>query len=94
MAYIGHRCGCGHTDLNHSRDAKKALCTANGGRSCGRGCRTNPKSQVLPTWDHKGRPVERVVPPGEGLATPTGNDGVRTCNCDSCKALYAELAPA
>jgi hypothetical protein len=66
-------------------------CTAKAGLSCGRGCRKNPRPELAPTFDCGGRRIERIVPPGEGLATENGNSGVRTCDCDACKALYAEL---
>jgi hypothetical protein len=49
---------------------------------------------VAPTFDARGRRIERIVPPGEGLATETGNSGVRTCGCDACTTLYAILTGA
>lgn len=89
MAYIGHRCGCGHMDIHHKPDAARSACLANGGKSCGNGCRKNPKASVAPSFDRKGRPVERIVPPGERMGQV-----VKTCGCEACHALYIELTGA
>lgn len=91
MAYIGHRCGCGHSDLHHNRDAAKSACQARGGRSCGRGCRKSPTSLEIPTFNLKGHSVERIVAPGERMGGP---GGIPTCTCANCQALYAELTAA
>jgi hypothetical protein len=95
MAYIGHRCGCGHMDINHDPDAKKNRCKAAAGASCSKGCRKSAKSIVRPTFDIKAQPVERIVPPGERIAAEgTTPYTPKTCDCDSCQALYAELTAA
>ncbi|MFD5081890.1 hypothetical protein ACFWOG_04510 [Kitasatospora sp. NPDC058406] len=91
MAYIGHRCGCGHMDTQHKAGAPKSTCEARAGLSCRTGCRKSVKSLLRPTFDLKGRPVERIVPPGERIG---GNNGHVTCACDNCEALYAELTAA
>jgi hypothetical protein len=95
MAFIGHRCSCGHNDLNHTEnDAGKKVCTAKAGGSCGRSCRTQGESEVLPTFDRKGRHIERVLAPGDGLKTESGAALVKTCTCDDCQAFHEQLAPA
>lgn len=85
MAYIGHRCGCGHMDIRHElkKDGTRGSC------SCSNRCRKSTTATVAPSFDPKGRTVERIVPPGERL----GNV-VPTCSCDACEALYAELTGA
>jgi hypothetical protein len=93
MAYIGHRCGCGHLDIHHKTDAARSSCQADGGHSCGRGCRKSTKALLLPTFDLKGRPVERIVPPGERWGAPNGGP-MTTCACDNCQVLYAERTAA
>lgn len=93
MAFIGHRCTCGHNDLNHTRNDKgKAVCTARSGGSCGKGCIASGEPELLPTFDRKGRHIEQITPPGDGLKTESGSTGVKTCICDACQALYAQLA--
>lgn len=93
MAYIGHRCGCGHMDIHHDAGAKKTTCSANNGNSCGKGCQKNPKASVAPTFDVKGNTVERVVQPGHrfGNEEKPQYGPIRTCDCDACRALYTEL---
>ncbi|MET9517007.1 hypothetical protein [Streptomyces sp. NPDC002994] len=91
MAYIGHRCGCGHSDLQHSGEGPAGTCQAASGASCGRGCTPSPDPEVIPTFDTKGQPIERLIPPGEGLASMSGAPIVRTCSCDACAALHEQL---
>ena len=85
MSLITHRCtDCGHPDYWRltRMGENKANCPADG---CT--CRCVPGApQVVPTFDLAGRPVERVIKPGQPLYT-----GVPTHNCDACKALYDEL---
>jgi hypothetical protein len=94
MAYIGHRCDCGHSDLQHTGDGtgKLGACQASYGYSCGRGCGPTPEPEVISTFDSKGRPIERIIPPGDGLKSESGAPIVRTCPCDACTALHSELA--
>lgn len=95
MAYIGHRCNCGHTDLQHVHDGTETSlggCTAGAGASCGRPCGPVQEPEIIPTFDLKGRPVDRVIEPGGGLASETGVLIVRTCTCDACTALYERAA--
>jgi hypothetical protein len=95
MAFIGHRCSCGHNDLNHTQNDKgKRICTARAGGSCGKGCYPQGEPEVMPTFDRKGLRVERLITPGNGLETENGTHVVRTCTCDDCQALYQQLAPA
>ncbi|MCI3271428.1 hypothetical protein [Streptomyces cylindrosporus] len=95
MAYIGHRCKCGHSDLHHTQDGTgKTLgrCTADYGKGCSRGCsRSIPEPEVIPSFDGKGRVVERVIEPGDGLASMSDSPTVRTCPCEACVALYAQV---
>ena len=96
MAYIGHRCDCGHSDLQHAADGTAdtlGLCTADYGVTCRRTCGPVPEPEVIPTFDFHGRPVERVIAPGGGLPSVSGAAGVKTCPCDACTALYEQLAP-
>lgn len=90
MAYIGHRCACRHSDLSHAVDkAGKRRCNTN---PCTRRCRRNETSELLPTFDRKAQPIERIVPPGSGLDTEGEYAfSARTCDCDDCRALYTEL---
>ncbi|MFF2954306.1 hypothetical protein ACFVVU_23550 [Kitasatospora sp. NPDC057965] len=88
--YIGHICGCGHPDVQHQADAPKSKCQAIGGLSCGKGCRKSTKAVLRPTFTVH-RPVETITPPGERVS---GNNGWKTCDCDNCRALYAELTGA
>jgi hypothetical protein len=90
VSFIGHRCGCGHSDLQHIALGNGRKCRASNATSCAKPCRKNPKSSVFATFDAKAKPVERIIPPGGRLATE-GNVGPTTCDCDDCKALYAEL---
>jgi hypothetical protein len=95
MAFIGHRCGCGHNDLNHAEDDKgKQICTAKAGASCGKGCKSQGEPELMPTFDAKGGTVERILPPGDGLRAMGDSVVVRTCGCDACQALYEQLASA
>lgn len=91
MAYIGHRCTCGHSDLNHRQDG---TATTLGGcaATCQRPCGPLPAPEVIPTFDLKARPVDRVIVPGEGLPAEGGNYVIRTCACDACTALYEQTA--
>lgn len=90
MSYIGHRCGCGHTDLQHTTsDGGRRTCRANGGKSCGNGCRKVEKAVIIPTFDINGRRIGAVSAPG----TPLPALGT-TCACKACKELYAQLAAA
>lgn len=93
MAFIGHRCSCGHNDINHAEDGKgKRVCTANGGAPCKRRCKTNGEPELMPTFDGKGNRVERIVRPGGGLAIGDAHPIGRTCECESCQSLYGQLA--
>jgi hypothetical protein len=86
---IGHRCKCRHGDLSHHTDKNgKRACNAAG---CDTRCHRNPVPELLPTFDTKGNTVEVIVPPGDQLGGP---GAPRTCDCDGCQALYAELEPA
>lgn len=93
MAYIGHRCDCGHSNLNHAQDGgSESLggCTA----TCQRPCGPTPEPEVIPIFDFKARPIERVITPGEGLPSEGGGYVVRTCACDACVAVHEQLATA
>jgi hypothetical protein len=84
MARIGHRCECGHSDLNHTKDGTSqslGSCTA----TCQKPCGPLAAPEVIPTFDLKAKPVERVIVPGEG-----GGLCIRTCACDACTALYEQ----
>lgn len=94
MAYIGHRCSCGHTDLSHTGEGDKAQCTAVSGGSCGRGCTPAAAPELVPTFDINGRSVERVITPGDGLPNEAGGFTVRTCACDACTDLHQQLTAA
>lgn len=97
MALIGHRCKCGHNDINHTEDGDgKRLCTAGGSGSCKRRCKpvTDVMPELMPTFDLKGNAVERVIPPGDGLGLDGGHPIGRTCGCDACQALYEQLVPS
>jgi hypothetical protein len=48
---------------------------------------------VIPTFDFRGRPVERVIAPGDGLRSISGVKIAATCPCASCTALYEQLHP-
>lgn len=85
---IGHRCACGHGDLSHKTSSSgKRSCDC---QPCGRRCSRNETPELLPTFDARGNRVERIIPPGEKLATE-GDSGPLTCGCEDCKALYAEV---
>ncbi|WP_406444464.1 hypothetical protein OHB14_36505 [Streptomyces sp. NBC_01613] len=95
MAYIGHRCDCGHSDLSHAGDDTGntlGRCTAEFGASCSRDCGPVNQPEVIPTFNGKGRPVERVIEPGGGLPSESGNPVVKTCPCDACVAMHEQLA--
>jgi hypothetical protein len=98
MALIGHRCGCRHTDLKHHRAADGThLCAAAAGASCPEPCTGFGEAEAFPTFDINGRPVERIIPPGDGIHSQDaeGGDGgivVSTCGCQDCHALYRSLA--
>lgn len=92
MAYIGHRCNCGHSDLNHAQDGTAetlGACTT----TCQRPCGPVAEPEVIPTFDIKAKPVERIIPPGDGLRSEGGGIVVKTCACDACIALHEQLAP-
>lgn len=93
MAYVGHRCQCGHSDLNHAQDGggeSLGGCVA----TCQRPCGPIAEPEVIPTFDIKAKPVERVIASGEGLPSEGGGFVVRTCACDACVALHEQLVPA
>ncbi|MGK5533335.1 hypothetical protein [Streptomyces sp. URMC 129] len=82
MAFIDHRCPCGHIALRHGGAPIRCL--------AGRGCDANDcgptedtAPEVVPTWDAAGRPVAAIVPPGE-VVSGLG----RTCDCGACRELY------
>lgn len=91
MAYIGHRCGCGHLDMHHKPGTPKSACEHNAGASCGKGCRKSTRAVLVPTFNSKAELIERVVRPGERLGD---DNGFRTCDCPNCQALYADLTAA
>ena len=96
MAYIGHRCDCGHTDLQHTQNGEGdslGNCTADYGVTCGRACGPIPEPEVIPTFDFRGRSVERVIAPGDGLRSESGAKIAATCPCAACQALYEQLEP-
>lgn len=82
MSLITHPCtACGHPDFWRSvlRGAAPGPC------SCG--CRCKPGDpEARPSFDLAGRPVERVLKPGEAFG-----QGLRTCSCPACKALHEQL---
>lgn len=85
MAFIDHRCPCGHRLTQHRGPGN---CTADAGKGCARPCsKTLPAPEVMPSWDLKGRPVKRIVPPGEDF----GNH-FTTHDCETCRALYEQVA--
>lgn len=90
MAYIGHRCACRHSDLDHSISPTTNRRRRNGS-PCKRRCSRRDQPELLPTLDPKARPIEAIVPPGQGLATEGGRTGPKTCDCDACRQLYTEL---
>lgn len=96
MAYIGHLCGCGHMDIHHGilQSGERGSCSAKAGVGCGNGCSKNEQAIQRPTFDTKGRPVERIIPPGDGLRSVGDAVIVRTCDCEACQALYAEITAA
>jgi hypothetical protein len=82
-------------DIHHRPEAKRTTCQHNAGASCANGCRKSAESIVRPTFDLKAQPVERIIPPGERIAAEgTTPYAPKTCDCDSCQALYAELTAA
>ena len=86
---IGHRCACQHGDLSHRTNGSgKRECAC---QPCTKRCRRSDVAELLPTFDVRGRTVERVVRPGDPLSTEGDSGGPRTCDCDACQALYAEL---
>ena len=97
MAFIGHRCTCGHNDVNHTKNDKgKLVCTAKAGAPCGRPCKSQGEPEVMPSFAVTGRPVERIIPPGDGFRAMGDHVIVKTCYCycDGCQALYEQLVPA
>lgn len=91
MAYIGHRCTCGHSDLQHRGAQTRGGCTARAGHPCQRPCGPVAEPQVIPTFDLHGRPVERVLAPGAAFPTLGSSGHLHTCKCEDCAALYAQL---
>lgn len=92
MSYLGHRCTeCGHPDMWRLAERSKTRGTAARcpKRSCTCVCTPNPVPEVLPTYGPDGKPVERIVQPGESIAL-----GHPTCGCEACQALYADLTGA
>lgn len=97
MAFIGHRCACGHNDIQHTDGTTSSIgtCTADCGRDCKSSCSLElPEPEVMPSFDIKGNSVERILPPGDGFRAMGDHQVVTTCRCDACQALYAQLAPA
>jgi hypothetical protein len=97
MAYIGHRCDCGHSDLQHTETGEGeslGYCTADFGHTCRGTCGPIPEPEVIPTFNGKGKPVERIIEPGGGLPSESGNPVVKTCPCDACVALHEQLVAA
>lgn len=94
MAYIGHRCTCGHTDLQHTQDgAGNTLGRCTGSfNACA--CGPIPAPEVVPSFDRKGKRVERIIEPGSGLPSESGAPVVKTCPCDACVALHEQLVSA
>jgi hypothetical protein len=88
--YIGHRCDCGHTDLQHQQDG---TFTSLGGCTsmCNRPCGPLAAPEVIPTFDGKGRVVERVIAPGGGLPSMGGGVTVKVCPCEACVAVYERV---
>lgn len=96
MARIGHRCGCGHSDIEHAdKGDGKRRCQTSG---CGARCTelAEATAEVFPTFDGKGQPVERIIPPGQKIAAE-GTDGAMGAtahDCEGCTALYEQLVGA
>lgn len=85
MAFISHRCGCGHLLINHKGPGH---CAQKGGAGCGNPCsKTLPPPEVVPTWDVQRRPITAIAEPGTsiGHGYPTMHD------CDACRELYAQV---
>lgn len=79
MALIIHRCACGHPDFFHLPTAHPCTnCTC-------RALRPGP-SELLPTFDSAGQPVETVTEPGAAWG-----GGGKTCGCDDCRNLYTQM---
>ncbi|WP_370129151.1 hypothetical protein [Streptacidiphilus sp. EB103A] len=72
-------------DIHHERGKG----CRGGAHGCGGSCRKSPKPVVRPTFDIKARPVETVREPGTHIGDAVNTP--RTCDCDACKELYAEL---
>ncbi|MFB7899957.1 hypothetical protein ACFC1B_26940 [Streptomyces xiamenensis] len=88
MAYITHRCTCGHLPTAHPRPGQ---CVQLGGRNCPAPCspRAAVEPEVVRTWDAAGRPVTTIAAPGDrlpGIGT--------TCDCAACTALYEQHTAA
>ncbi|UWM52097.1 hypothetical protein N0X72_25465 [Streptomyces carpaticus] len=89
MAYIAHRCTCGHLPAAHPQTGR---CTQLAGRSCPGGpcsARRAAAPEIVPTWDAAGRPVTTIAAPGERL--PGIGD---TCDCAACTELYEQQTAA
>lgn len=86
MAYIAHRCTCGHLMDHHSAPG---TCHAAAGRPCPGACTRTPGTttpELVPTWQAGGRPVTRIAAPGSTLP---GRG--RLCDCPACHSLYDRL---
>jgi hypothetical protein len=85
MSMATHRCKtCSH--LQHYHD----------GGSCSLGtCRCDASkfdpapAELIPTFDASGQPVERVIPPGDGIYSEAGKVLIRACGCQECVELAA-----
>lgn len=91
MSYIGHRCTrCQHPDIWRLASGRGAGASPRCDLpSCGCRCTPDPVPAVRPTFGLDGKPVERIVEPGQKITA-----GIPTCGCEACQALYAELTGA
>lgn len=86
MAFIDHRCACGHRMTQH-RGAGR--CQHYGGAGCGNPCSPlsdMPAPELMPSFTAQAKPVDMITPPGE-----TFGNHFRTCGCEKCAALYEQL---
>jgi hypothetical protein len=87
MAVLTHRCTkCGHPDFwrGSSIDGRSAAC------SCGCTCSPAEQPVTAPTFDLAGRPIDRLVKPGEKFGAEVMTN-VTSCGCPACKAEYERL---